>query len=80
VAADRICPGCMTQFNPLPEAEGRARVHEEQRLSGICSLQCWKRLNGPDGFDPEEWLGTSAQSVTIAKEGNSLHAQIEKKA
>jgi hypothetical protein len=69
----------MTQFNPLAEAEGRARVHDEQRLSGICSVQCWTRLNGPDGFDPQEWLGTSAQSVTAVKVGDSLHMQIEKK-
>jgi hypothetical protein len=78
VAADRICPDCMTQYSLLAEAEGRARVHQEQRLSGICSMHGWVRLNGPDGFDPKEWLGTAA-SVTVAKVGDQLHVLVEKK-
>jgi hypothetical protein len=56
---DRICPQCMTKYRPLSEHEGRDRVHLEQRLSGICSEQCWLQLNGPDGYDKDEWMGRS---------------------
>ena len=77
---ERLCPGCMTLYNPLPKREGKLRVHEEQRLSGICSLQCWVKLNGPGGFDAQEWLGSAADSVQIVMQGsNIVMAQMTKK-
>ena len=74
---DRICPGCMTKYNVLSEAEGQERTHEEQRLSGICSLQCWVRLNGADDFDAQEWLGTAASSATITVRGDEVSIEYE---
>jgi hypothetical protein len=76
---DRICPGCMTKYNVLPPEEGKARIHDEQKLSGICSLECWLRLNGPDGYDPEEWLGTEAKRSTAIVVGDEVYIQLEKK-
>lgn len=50
--ADRVCQVCSTQYLPLPEgtpAEHPAweRIEGERRLSGICSLACWRRTGVP---------------------------------
>lgn len=62
-AAERHCPNCNLRYkrpdNPVTRAE------HEQELSGICSSVCFYQMNGPDGFDLDEWLGTSADRVIM---------------
>lgn len=50
---DRACPNCCTQYLPLPEdvpasTAALERVEEERRLSGICSLRCWRSGGASD--------------------------------
>lgn len=51
---NRVCPCCGIQYLPLPGSSsascgGSERVEAERRLSGICSITCFRRAK--DAFD-----------------------------
>jgi hypothetical protein len=46
-ASERICPACMTRYKrPIDPI---SKVEIEQEVSGICSVQCFAKMTGPDG-------------------------------
>ena len=73
---DRVCPFCGVQYLPLAEdisatCGGIERVEAERRLSGICSITCFRQAK--DAFDctfgrsAEFTVGDLDASVTAAR-------------
>ena len=62
-STERHCPACHTRYK-RPTSQN-TRAEQEQDLSGICSSRCWLQLNGPNGFDRDEWMGVSAETTVI---------------
>lgn len=65
--SERLCPACRTRYTIFffSEGEGETRAEQEQFLSGICSSRCFVRLNSPNGYDRQEWMGRAADQAFV---------------